>query len=184
MINHSMLWRRIDQPGHEACRLSQAESEWRLEGTAVFSSSRRSCQLSYVVACDSNWNTRSGTVAGWVGDDRVQLEILVDTDNCWRLNGIEQPAVTGCCDLDLNFSPSTNLLPIRRLNLRPKQRAEVKAAWLRFPTFDLEPLHQVYTRLDQFTYRYSSDGGEFVAELAVNEVGFVTDYAGLWQAEL
>ena len=76
-----------------------------------------------------------------------------------------------------------NLLPIRRLNLEVGQQAEVRSAWLRFPSFKLEPLSQVYTRLDEFTYRYSSNEGEFVADLTVDEVGFVTDYPGLWEAE-
>ena len=68
------------------------------------------------------------------------------------------PAVAGCVDLDLNFSPSTNLLPIRRLNLSVGQEAAVRAAWLRFPSFILEPLEQLYRRVDATTYRYESAG--------------------------
>lgn len=74
----------------------------------------------------------------------------------------------------LNFSPSTNLLPIRRLNLAIGQGAAVRAAWLRFPSFTLEPLEQVYRRIDPTTYRYESAGGRFVAELQVNDSGLVT----------
>ena len=85
--------------------------------------------------------------------------------------------------MDLNFTPATNLLPIRRLNLALNEAAEVKAAWLRFPDFELEPLSQVYKRLDEFTYHYESGGGSFVSQLKVNAVGFVTDYAGLFVAE-
>ncbi len=88
-----------------------------------------------------------------------------------------------CIDLDLNFSPSTNLLPIRRLGLAIGQAAEVKAAWLRFPSFELELLPQRYRRLDETRYRYESAGGQFVADLQVNPSGFATDYPGLWQAE-
>ena len=86
-------------------------------------------------------------------------------------------------DLDLNFSPSTNLLPIIRLNLEVGQQAEVKAAWLRFPDLKLEPLSQVYEKLSEFKYRYSSRGGDFVTELTVNKLGFVTAYPELWEAE-
>jgi hypothetical protein len=91
--------------------------------------------------------------------------------------------VRGCTDLDLNFSPSTNLLPIRRLNLEIGQEAEVKAAWLRFPSFELEPLFQVYRRLGESVFRYESGGGSFIAHLEVDASGFVTNYPGLWQAE-
>jgi len=59
----------------------------------------------------------------------------------------------------------------------------VKAAWLRFPEFQLEPLSQIYKRVDEFVYDYESGGGSFVSQLKVNAVGFVTDYAGLFKAE-
>jgi hypothetical protein len=122
-------------------------------------------------------------VSGWVGDQNLNLELSVDPLRRWQVNGVDKPAVEGCIDLDLNFSPSTNLLPIRRLNLEVGARAEIKAAWLRFPSFELEPLRQVYERLDEFKYRYSSHAGTFVAELTVNRMGFVTAYPQLWEIE-
>ena len=181
---HSILWRRIDQPGHETCRLFQVDSEWRLEGTAVFlSDDSRPCRLSYLVRCDSSWKTLTGSVSGWVGNNNIDIELSVDPLQRWHQNGLEKAAVRGCTDLDLNFSPSTNLLPIRRLDLAIGQQAEVKAAWLRFPSFELELLTQIYSRLDETTYRYSSNNGEFVRDIRVNDAGFVTDYPGLWAAE-
>ena len=182
-MNQTIIWKRVDAPGHEACRLYQLDSEWCLEGTAVFLSEDRPCRLSYKVCCDSSWNTLRGTVSGWLGRESVEIEATVDANHRWKLNGTESPAVSGCIDLDLNFSPATNLLPIRRLNLEIGQEAEVNAAWLRFPIFNLEPLSQIYTRLDEFTYRYSSAGGTFVRDLTIDDVGFVTNYPGLWETE-
>jgi hypothetical protein len=86
-------------------------------------------------------------------------------------------------DIDLGFSPSTNLLPIRRLALNVGEEAEVRAAWLPFPSLVFEVLPQVYRREGERTYRYESRGGAFVRVLEVNAVGFVTSYPGLWQAE-
>jgi len=163
--------------------LYQLAAESRLEGTAVFLHEGRTCRLSYLIACDANWQTRSATVSGWVGDEEVNLELSVDAQQHWEVNAVAKPAVDGCIDLDLNFSPATNLLPIRRLNLEVGQQAEVNAAWLRFPSFELEPLSQVYERLGEFKYRYSSRGGAFVAELIVNRSGFVTLYPQLWEVE-
>jgi hypothetical protein len=178
-----ILWQGIDRRGHEAARLYQRNTEWYLEGTAVFASDNRPCRLSYLVVCDSSWKSLRGSVSGWLGNDNVNIEITVEDVHRWRMNGVEQPAVNGCIDLDLNFSPSTSLLPIRRLKLAIGEHAEVSAAWLRFPSFELEPFSQIYTRLDEFTYRYSSNGGTFTRDLTVNEVGFVTDYPELWRAE-
>ncbi len=132
--------------------------------------------------CDASWATLAGRVSGWVGQTSVELDVVVDRDRNWRVNGVECPLVTGCIDLDLNFSPSTNLLPIRRLNLSVGQEAEVKAAWLRFPSFELETLVQIYRRVDESVYQYRSEP-DFVAELDVDEFGLVTNYRGLWIAE-
>ncbi len=91
--------------------------------------------------------------------------------------------MAGCIDIDLGFSPSTNLLPIRRLSLAVGAEAEVKAAWLPFPSLVFEALPQVYRREGERAYRYASAGGTFMRVLEVNAVGFVTRYPGLWQAE-
>ncbi|HWQ14116.1 MAG TPA: putative glycolipid-binding domain-containing protein [Roseiflexaceae bacterium] len=181
--DRSILWRRLDQPGHEFAQLRRLETGWQLAGVAVFAHQRRPCRLDYLVACDDRWHTVSAQVSGWVGDRPVATRLAVDSTGRWWLNGAECPAVAGCIDLDLNFSPVTNLLPIRRLDLAIGAAAEVRAAWLRFPSFALEPLDQVYRHLDATTYRYESAGGRFVADLTVNTVGFVTTYPNLWQVE-
>lgn len=182
MSMRSVLWRSLDGRGHEACRVFTRDGEWRLEGSAVLSHDEQPCRLDYYVRCDASWTTLSGRVSGWVGQAPVDLDIAVDPDRNWRVNGVECPAVAGCIDLDLNFSPSTNLLPIRRLNLGVGQEAEVKAAWLRFPSFELETLVQIYRRIGASTYQYRSEP-DFLAELEVDEFGLVTNYRGLWLAE-
>ena len=173
----------MDQPGHESAILLRQADSWRLHGTALFSHDQRPCRLDYQITCDSRWHTMSATVAGWVGDSIIEIKIDVSPERRWRLNEVDYPEVAGCIDVDLNFSPSTNLLPIRRLNLEVGQEMEVRAAWLRFPSFTLEPLVQVYRRIDETRYRYESAGGRFVAELRVNREGFVTKYANIWEAE-
>ncbi|MGH7311270.1 MAG: putative glycolipid-binding domain-containing protein, partial [Candidatus Rokuibacteriota bacterium] len=155
----AILWRRLDQPGHESARLRAHPFGWQLGGTAVFAHDGQPCRLDYGVVCDAAWRTVSGTVAGWVGSETVEITIAVDAARRWWLNGHECPGAAGCTDLDLNFSPSTNLLPIRRLDLAAGAEAEVRAAWLRFPGFSLEPLAQIYRRIDVTTYRYESAGG-------------------------
>jgi hypothetical protein len=177
-LDSVVIWRRLDVPGHESARLVDRH----LSGTAVFLQEGRPCRLDYRVVCDAEWRTVSGRVSGWVGEREIEVECSVESGR-WRLNGGECPRVEGCIDLDLNFSPVTNLLPIRRLKLAVGQEAAVRAAWLRFPSFELEPLDQVYRRLEEGIYRYESAGGRFVRELPVNEAGFVTVYPDFWQIE-
>lgn len=179
----TMLWRGLVLLGHESCGLFSQESEWHLEGTAVFSHQQKPCRLNYHIVCDQDWHTLSARVQGWLHKTLIELEIKTECNGRWWLNDAEQPSIAGCIDIDLNFSPSTNLLPIRRLGLGIGESAEVKAAWLRFPSFKLEMLPQQYQRLNEKTYLYKSAGGQFVAELKVSPVGFVVNYPGIWQAE-
>jgi uncharacterized protein len=85
--------------------------------------------------CNLEWQIISAKVTGWVGSTIVEIEILVDSAQNWQINGVECPAVEGCIDVDLGFSPSTNLLAIRRLDLDIGEEAQ--AAWLSFPEFNL-----------------------------------------------
>jgi hypothetical protein len=183
VADETILWRKLDQPGHESARLSSSDSRHYLMGTAVFAHNEQPCRLDYVVVCSSKWQSLSGTVAGWIGSQSVEIALAVDSDHRWRLNGAEYPEVAGCIDLDLNFSPSTNLLPIRRLNLAIGEQAVIRAAWLHFPKLTLEPLEQLYRRIGPATYRFESGGGEFVTELRVNAAGFVIHYPNLWEVE-
>ena len=177
----SILWRSLDHPGHEAARLVDLDLGWRLEGCAAFFDEGRVCSLSYRIEIDDAWQTRSASVIGWVGDREIQLDITVDHDLRWWMNRTEAKRVAGCIDIDLNFSPSTNLLPIRRLDLNVGDEALIRAAWLRFPSFELEVLEQRYRRIAHDKYTYTSDS--FTAEITVNDAGMATQYAGLWVAE-
>lgn len=183
MTSDGIVWRRIDRPGHEGARLLARPSGWQLAGAAVFLHELAGCRLDYLVDCDVAWRTVSARVSGWMGSRTVDLTVAVDAARHWGLNGVDCPDVSGCLDIDLAFSPSTNLLPIRRLNLKAGEARAVRAAWLTFPELTLRPLEQVYRRLDETSYQYESGEGAFTAVLRTNESGFVTHYPELWEIE-
>lgn len=176
----TLLWRRLDLPGHEAVRLAPEGDGWRLSGCAVFLYEGEPAELHYRILCDAQWHTAETVIRGWVGQRAVQHRATAE-GGVWHLDGAEAVAVAGATDVDLGFSPSTNLLPIRRLGLAVGESAEVRAAWLPFPALQFEPLPQVYTRLGETTYHYSSAGGRFERTLEVAPSGLVTQYPGLWE---
>ncbi len=179
---HTAIWRRLDRPGHEAARLVHHAPFWQLGGTAVFLLDRP-CRLDYQIVCDAAWRTLHGRVTGWYGADPVRVELYTDAARRWTLNGQSVPSVAGCVDLDLSFTPATNILPVRRLALNQGERAEVRSAWLTFPELSLEPLIQTYVRTGELTYHYESQGGDFVTDIEVGHDGFVVRYPPLWEAE-
>ena len=147
----------------------------------MFAHQGEPCSLNYRIACDTEWRTRSVEVAGWLGGKTILVAAKVSRAGSWKVGGADVARIAGCVDADLNFSPSTNLLPIRRLNLQVGQEREVRAAWLRFPSFRFEPLEQSYRRLSRNQYRYRSAGGRFETDLEVDENGFVIRYPGFWE---
>jgi hypothetical protein len=178
-----MLWRRLDQPGHDAAGLRPRADGWVLEGAAVWLEDGTPCRLAYRVECDAGWRTTAAVVQGAHGARKIDVQITADASRAWTLNGQPCPSVAGCDDVDLSFTPATNLLPIRRLRLAPGERAAVRAAWLRFPDPALDVLAQHYAHAAPGRYRYDSGGGAFTAVLAVDATGWVVDYPGLWCRE-
>ncbi len=178
-----ILWRRLDLPGHDAARALREPGGWRLEGVAAFASDDGPCALAYEVRLSARWRTRSARVTGWIGHRPVRLRVAVGRHGEWSLDGAPQPALDGCVDLDLSFTPATNLFPVRRLALEPGGAGTARAAWLRVPELTLEPISQTYERLTAGTYRYVTAAGVFDRRLTVRPDGFVVDYPGQWRAE-
>ncbi len=177
----TIVWRRIDRPGHESARLRDTAGGHMLDGAAVCLEAGAACKLVYSIECDRAWRTVSMHLDGWVAEREIALAMTADERRRWTVNGAAVPELRGCEDVDLGFSPSTNLLPVRRLTLALGQQAAVRAAWVRFPECVVEPLDQVYERIAERTYRYQSAGGRFTALLEVDENGFVVRYPGFWE---
>ena len=180
-----ILWRRLDLPGHDTASLQINAEGAVLSGMAVFQEGAPTA-LAYVVHVDRDWQTSEAHVRGWRGREAIGLRLRRDRAGTWTLNDVPSPAVQGCIDLDLSFTPATNLLPLRRLTLGPGQSAEVRSAWLEWPEVRLTPLVQRYRRRGETEYEYEADlpGVEqFRGKLRVQPEGWVLDYAGLWQAE-
>ena len=179
----TIVWRRLDLPGHEIATIAPSADGWRLDGVAVLAESGRPCRMEYDIRCDARWVTRHCVIRGHVGVQPVRLEVQRGPSAIWSIGGIEVPALQGCDDIDLGFSPATNLLPIRRLTLPVGAESIVRAAWIRFPELTAEVLVQSYRRVSADRYVYESAGGAFRRELRIDAFGCVIDYPGFWRAE-
>ena len=179
-----MRWRRLDVSGSEEARIEQTAAGWRLTGQLEVEETERA-QLSYVIECEPAWRTRRAVVTASVAGASRRFEFAADGQGKWTLNGSPLAPVEGALDIDLGFTPATNLLPIRRLGLAIGERASVRTAWLRFPELRVEALEQSYHREAARIFRYDAlvDGERFRARLDTDEFGRVVLYEGLWEAE-
>lgn len=180
-----MHWRRLDGAGCEEASIEQTGGGWRLTGQLEAEEARVHAELRYVIDCDSKWRTRRAVVTGTASGDNVRFEFTADGEGEWRLNGAPLPLGHGALDIDLGFTPATNLLPIRRLDLEIGERATVRTVWLRFPELRVDRLEQWYQREGARAFRYEAqlDAERFQARLRTDEFGRILLYENLWEAE-
>lgn len=152
-----------------------------MRGVVISTPADTPLRVDYDIECSANWHTREVLISMEHGIRSERLNLTCDTQLQWRRDGVRVAALDGCEDVDLNVTPSTNTLPIRRLGLVIGERREVTAAWIRFPQLIIEPLEQVYERIGDRLYRYSSSGGAFTAELIVDQFGLIMNYPPAWE---
>jgi hypothetical protein len=159
------------------CSLRSEEDGFELAGGGTAGLGGGPVEVRFTVRADGSWATRATSVR--VG--RQSIELRADGLGGWSVDGTERADLHGCTDVDLEFTPATNTLPIRRLGLEPGQSAEIEAAWVRVSSLEVERSTQRYERIGERRFRYSS--GDFAAELDVDGHGLVLDYPPFWMRE-
>jgi hypothetical protein len=177
-----IFWRRIDKPGTEIADLTEQGRRWRVSGAVQVVHGGAPWAVSYTIECGSDWKTGTVEVHLREGDNQKTLRLNADSGE-WTVDGEPRSDLNGCLDVDLGFTPSTNLLPIRRLDLAIGESADVRAAWVRFPELTTSVLEQRYTRLRKAVYLYQSNNGKFRRELTVDDSGLVLEYPDFFHAE-
>lgn len=176
----SLLWNRHDLPSLEHGRLYRHHDGFTLTGTVVASLEGRTLHCSYEVETTSCWETRKVRITLSSGTEEQSLHLERDDEGRWWNGDTELTAFAGMTDIDLGITPSTNTLPIRRLQLEPGESATMTAVWIQFPSLTVAPLPQRYTRTGECAYRYESNHGAYQADLGVDDHGLVTTYADVW----
>jgi hypothetical protein len=175
----SILWQGLIAPSMERFVAASTENGFQLSGLILQAHEGGPYVVRYSIDVDEAWRTRA-VQAEVENDGRHRIGLVADGAGHWSRDGEQLEAVDNCLDVDLEWSPSTNTLPIRRLGLALGETKVVTAVWVQFPSLDVQRLDQSYERLDERRYRYRS--GRFTADLAVDEDGMVLQYGVNWKA--
>lgn len=198
-LPNALLWRRLDAPGAEQVLFSD-RAGLHARGT-MLAARPLPFTCRYELYTDDTWATArlEATVEGPGFVRQTRLERAAGR---WRVTATEQGDLNGALlaagqaradqpgiedptqlaaavDVDLGYSPLTNTLPIRRLNLIGSVGATstVTVAWVLVPSLQVIAAEQTYTVLAEDQIRYSS--GSFTADLTVDAQGYVMHYPGL-----
>jgi hypothetical protein len=166
----------------DAACLSRQGEGWLLAGTAVCLHDKKSARLQYAVDLNSDWTPSRGTIRGFLGDNPVDQTFRRDAAG-WSMNGVKVPGLEHLHDLDLGFTPATNLPYLRRANLTIGEAIDRAVAWWEPGVATLQDLPQHYRRRDEQTYWYESPTVQYEAVLEFSPNGFARNYPGLWVME-
>lgn len=175
----SAFWHRLDVPGHDAARLRQTAHGYELLGQSVFLDARGPTALRYVLALRPDWSTLEGHITGFIGQRPIDTHIVRSTEG-WTLNGTKYE-LAEVVDLDLGFTPATNLSQLKRSSLAINEAASFDVAWLEAGEEKLRRLPQVYRRITEYNYDYNSPTVGYHATIVLAPSGFVAVYPNLWE---
>ena len=174
-----ILWQGLISPSMERFTVGASNDGFELSGLILQAHEESPYVVRYGIEVDDAWRTRKVEVDLEDGGHR-HLSLTTDGEGNWSRDGQRLDQVAGCLDVDLEWSPSTNTLPIRRLGLAPGETKSLGAAWVRFPSLEVQRLEQMYDRLEERGYGYRS--GRFTADLVADGDGIVLRYGMNWKA--
>jgi hypothetical protein len=176
------MWQFLRGAGLERFELRRGASSWVLKGLILrVTEDGRAAQSAFEIVCDDPWRTRRATIYLVVSGEYRRLQIEAHNDR-WFFGTRELTGVRSCRDIDLGWSPATNTIAIRSLNLPAGgSSGPLMFAWVRFPELSVEPLEQEYRRPTQSSYLYRSHDGVFSAEITCDRHGLVENYATAWK---
>jgi uncharacterized protein len=174
-------WQNWLGTGLQHVVLREGPQDVDIEAAVIVTEEETRFAARFHILCDSSWCVRK-VEAEVIGDDR-RIELASDGAGHWRDGtGAPQAHLDGAIDVDLPITPFTNTLPIRRLDLRAGESADIRVVYIVLPDFTVTTDPQRYICLEpRRCYRYESLDSDFVREIDVDAHGLVVTYPGLFK---
>lgn len=165
---HHARWTTWDGGDDETLTLAWENEGWTASGVV----SRERVQ--YVLRLTPTWQVRQFLLFRDL--DEPDLWLATGGGGRWgEMNGAHRVDLDGCYDIDLEITPFTATLPIRRLPLLVGHTADVTVARIDVETLDVRPDEQRYTRLAEHRWEITRLGTGWTREVEVDSFGLVLD---------
>ena len=179
-------WRHLDsREGFEVVFFRVDDRSITLEGVTAASEAGQTWVVDYTIEVDRSWRTRRASVDCRTSSGRRSIVLEAIGEGDWLVDGVPEPNLSGCFDVDLESSAVTNALPIHRLGLGVDERAEAPAAYLRAVDLSVGRLDQTYIRragdADTQHFDYIAPTFGVSVRLQFDRHGLVVNYPGLAQ---
>ena len=179
-----LIWTALATAGYEHVRIDEGHPGWNVFDSMLIRVHEGIVRRGgYTLICDKAWRTLELRImAEQAPGQMIARHLLATGDGRWTdVDGNPLPELDGCIDVDIAWTPLTNTLPVRRLDLRPGQEEDIRVVYLPLPELELRVMEQRYTRLAGDRARYRSVGSGFERDLTLDDDGFVIEYPGLFR---
>jgi hypothetical protein len=156
MLFAPVHWRRLDTEGQSLAGFALESPNLVLCGGDSWTQDGQPTWTNYTHSSIPGGKFLNATIDGWLNKRFVQAKIVRTAENCWILNGSEQPGLEDLTDLDFGFTPATNYFQLRRLGEELGVRRELPVVWWDLGETRLIRLPQFYTRHSATTAWYES----------------------------
>jgi hypothetical protein len=180
-IDRTVFWAPWDGPGLEHLRLRSADIGYVATGTVLGLSGGLPFRMQYKIKCDSDWHVRKVLLDCLGPEGGRERQLRATGRGQWKDDSGEiLPQLDGCHDIDIDVTPFTNTLAVRRLKLKPGQRADLKALYVSVPSLQIRVVEQRYAcveqRADGMVLTYEGLSSNVTADLPLDADGLVIDY--------
>ncbi len=180
-MRRDLVWERLDRPGLEHVVLEVRPDGVRAESFVLLQLDQGLMRLRYTIACDNGWRTKRAQATLAIGAAERKLDLRRDDAGVWSVNGASRPDLQDCFEIDLEATPLTNTLALRRLGLEPNTPTPMRTAYIAIPSLQVRVDEQEYTLLSPTRFRYRGLSTGFEAEVTNDADQLVVDYPPGWK---
>ena len=177
-------WQHVEgRRGFEVARLEAADDGgYVINGHSTGEDEGMGWGMHYTLRVDASWATRSLERPGSRRTGAGRSRLTADGAGAWTRDGAPRPSSTAASTSTWSPRCSTNTLAVRRLGLEVEGSGTLDVVWIGRPAGrEVERMPQRYTRVGIRGFRFEVVGGDFEADLEIDEFGLVLVYPGLAQ---
>jgi uncharacterized protein len=180
-MQKNILWTGIEYHSMENCIVTISDKGSEISSSVVGAYANKLYRVEYRIGTNQYWETTFFELRSQLDNTVEMINFRNEGTETWYVNGQLDEKFKGCIDIDISLTPFTNTLPINRLKLSEKEGEQIMVLYVDVLGRKIMPVRQKYTRLSQSSYKYENVPNDFEAVIAVDELGLVVDYPGLFK---
>jgi hypothetical protein len=180
-MQQNIIWKGQLYNSIENCVVRMSDRKIIATSTVIGYFQNTIYKLEYHIETNRNWETLLVEIQSQFQNRNANLVFKSKGNGKWAKNGKRVNDFDNCIDIDISLTPFTNSLPVNRLKLAYNEAKEIDVLYFDILDQQVKAVRQKYKRLSETEYKYQNIPNDFEAVIIVDELGFVSQYPGLFE---